>query len=51
MQCKTPHIELVPLLEKHGLSWELYSRKGRLPKGLRWVAEKGLGLRLVFLVM
>ena len=40
MLCKTPHIELVPLLEKHGLPWDLYSRKGRLPKGLQWVAEK-----------
>ncbi len=28
------------MLEKHNLSWELFSCKGRLPKEFRWVAEK-----------
>lgn len=40
MKPSTAHPDLAPLLEKHGLSWEQFSRKGRLPKDLRWVAEK-----------
>jgi len=37
---RSPHPELVPLLEKHDLSWELFAKKGRLPQGLQWVSEK-----------
>jgi hypothetical protein len=36
----TLHSDLVPLLEKHGVTWGLFSRKGRLPKDQRWVGEK-----------
>lgn len=36
----TPHPDLVPVLEKHGLSWSLFSKRGRLPKALSWVKEK-----------
>ena len=35
-----PHNDLVPLLEKHGVTWEQFSRRGRLPNGLHWVVEK-----------
>lgn len=35
-----PHPNLQPLLNKHGVSWGDFSRKGRLPAHLRWVAEK-----------
>ena len=35
-----PHPDLVPILEENGLSWEQFSRKGRLPKELHWIAEK-----------
>ncbi len=30
-----PHPDLEPLLVKHGLSWEAFSKKGRPPKGVR----------------
>jgi hypothetical protein len=36
----TAHPELIPLLERFGLTWQQFSRKGRLPKDLRWIAEK-----------
>lgn len=29
-----PHLELLPLLEKHEVSWELFSKQGRPPKGV-----------------
>lgn len=34
-----PHDKLVPLLEKYGISWEAFSKKGRLPQHLRHVVE------------
>lgn len=36
----SPHPDMVPLLERHGLTWEQFTRKGRLPKDLAWVVEK-----------
>lgn len=30
-----PDARLVPLLEKHGISWEMFSKRGRPPKGVR----------------
>jgi lambda repressor-like predicted transcriptional regulator len=40
VQATDPHPDLVPLLEKYGISWELFSKKGRLPNDLKWVKEK-----------
>jgi hypothetical protein len=30
-----PDPRLIPLLEKHGLSWEMFAKRGRPPKGVR----------------
>jgi hypothetical protein len=32
---KTPHPELIPLLEKYGISWEVFIKQGRPSKGVR----------------
>ncbi|MFA6235485.1 MAG: hypothetical protein WC824_15020, partial [Bacteroidota bacterium] len=29
----TPHPKLVPLLEKYGIDWETFSKRGRPPAG------------------
>ena len=40
MKSENPQPELVPLLEKHGISWALFSKKGRLSNDLKWVSGK-----------
>ena len=34
-----PHPSLVPLLEKHGITHDLFTKRGRLPNGLGYVLE------------
>jgi hypothetical protein len=40
MKVDRPHPKLIPLLEKNALSWEQFSKRGRLPADLQWVVNK-----------
>lgn len=40
MSTSTPHPRLAPLLGKHGLTFEQFNRKGRLPADLTWILER-----------